>query len=172
MRTMISEPELVCEKCGAPLSVTGKAEEAPDPVRPLLCVLCAAHDQEAGPRRARGANRAAILLCVGLFVLVISAAADWLAFGSSEGFGWKQLLGLGMAGILLLIGALVRIPTLSVIGLFIGLLSVLADWLGFGNAEGFGWQQMAGCALGAALMALGLVFARAVGSDRTAEEHR
>jgi hypothetical protein len=105
-------------------------------------------------------------------VLVTSAAADWFAFGSSEGFGWKQLLGLGLAGILLLIGALVRIPALSVIGLFIGLLTVLADWLGFGNAEGFGRQQMAGCALGAALMALGLVFARAVGSGRTAEGHR
>jgi len=162
---MISEPELVCEKCGAPLSVTGADKEAPDPTMPLLCVLCAADDQQAGPRRARGANRAAILLCVGLFVLVISAAADWLAFGSSEGFGWQQLLGLGLAGILLLIGAVVRIPTLSVIGLFIGLLTVLADWLGLGNAPGFGWHQVSGSLLGAALIAAGLVVARTMARD-------
>ena len=102
-------------------------------------------------------NRAAILMSVGLFVLVVSALADVLAFGSHAGFGWRRGLGLGFAGVLVLTGAMMRISTLFAIGLIIGLLTLLADWLGFGDAPGFGWQQTLGSLLGAALIAMGLL---------------
>jgi hypothetical protein len=106
-------------------------------------------------------NVAAVLFSTGAFVLLVSLLADWLAFGSSSGFGYKQFLGLGVAGILVLLGALMRIPTMFVIGLIVGVLALLADWLGFGNATGFGWQQITGVALGCCLLACGAISARA-----------
>ena len=143
-----------------PLIVQGADQEAAAPLVPVLCPSCAEADQDLRASPGRGLNRAAILISVGLFVLALSVLADLLAFGSGEGFGWKQILGFGIAGVLVLTGAMVRIPTLLVIGLIIGSLSVLADWLGFGNVEGFWWQQILGSLLGLLLIAAGITLAR------------
>jgi hypothetical protein len=45
-----------------------------------------------------------------------------------------------------------------------GIVTLLADWLGFGNAEGFGRHQMMGCLLGAGLTASGIFLAWREGS--------
>ena len=158
---MANKPKLVCEACGAPLAVSGAGQDAPGPASPpLLCAGCAQSHEALRVAPGQGVNRAAILMSVGLFVLALSGLADVLAFGSHEGFGWRQGLGLGLAGVLVLTGAMMRIQTLFVIGLIIGLLTLLADWLGFGDAPGFGWQQISGSLLGAALIVIGLLVGR------------
>ena len=99
-------------------------------------------------------------------VLTLSIAADTLAFGGSEGFGWRQQIGLILAAAVLLMGALARSATLAVVGLVGCGLSFLADSLGFGSGEGFGNQQISGVLLGATLIVIGPVLSR-----RRAKEH-
>jgi len=141
-----------CERCGAPLPDDGEPPAAPDGSGWRLCAHCAGERRRARPPALRGLNLAAIVLSIGAFVLLLSVFADWLGFGRSEGFGRRQELGLGLAALLLVIGALLRVATISVIALAIGGLTLLADWLGFGNAPGFGAQQRAGCVVGALLL--------------------
>ncbi len=103
---------------------------------------------------------AAVVIAVGIYVLSISALADFLEFGSSAGFGLVQRAGLIVAGIILLLGAIAKAPTLLTIGFITAVLDVLADWLAFGSSEGFGWQQRTGTALGLAMILGGVAVFR------------
>jgi hypothetical protein len=170
---MVSDnDERVCRRCGAPLTPADAKPQPPGAIETSLCPQCASDAASARSLQRGGLNAAAVLLSVGAFVLFMSALADWFAFGSAEGFGWKQLLGLGLGGILFLTGAVTRVPTLFVIGLIFGLLALLADWLGFGSAPGFGWHQISGCVLGGVLITLGLLRARrSDGGRRSGNRH-
>jgi hypothetical protein len=119
------------------------------------CASCAGEMGLVMSTDVRISNLAAFLLLSGLHVLMISLLADELAFGSANRFGWQQIAGLALAGILLLTGAIVRTPVLMAIGLVISLFTFFADWLGFGSSEGFGWQQVTGTCLGVLLVASG-----------------
>ena len=59
----------------------------------------------------------------------------------------------GYEWILLAIGGVLM---LVVIGVFIGSVTLLADFLAFGSHPGFGTQQMIGSAIGAVILAVGL----------------
>jgi uncharacterized membrane protein len=61
---------------------------------------------------------------------------------------------------LVLTAALIRVPTLMVIGLLTGSLTILADMFRFGQEQGFGWHQMLGTILGITLLAAGLLESR------------
>jgi hypothetical protein len=130
-----------------------------------LCLRCADVEENVVPPRERRLNVPILVTTVGLLVLVISVFADPLGFGSSEGFGWQQSTGVALAVILALTGAIMLIPTLLVVGLITGGVTLLADWLRFGSAEGFGWQQILGSALGVLLIAIGLLVARSMSKD-------
>lgn len=106
--------------------------------------------------RGRKIDIAVAMFCIGPYVLLISLFADVLGFGSAQGFGWQQWMGVLIAGAIGLAGAIVRAPTLWTIGMFVGGVTVLADWLGLGSAPGFGWQQVLGSALGVALILIGV----------------
>ena len=97
-----------------------------------------------------------ILISVGLFVFAVSSLADFLKFGSGEGFGWKQEAGLALAGMLALTGSFVGVLMLIVIGIVIGTLTLLADLLAFGSNAGFGIQQLLGSLFGLAVTVTGL----------------
>jgi len=97
-----------------------------------------------------------VLIGVGLFAFSVSAFADVLQFGTSEGFGWQQDVGLALAAMLTLTGSLFGVLMLVVIGVFIGSVTLLADFLAFGSHPGFGTQQMIGSAIGAVILAAGL----------------
>lgn len=161
----MSESMPVCEKCGGPAIVHIRSEAGEYPDMHHFCMGCAALEESAAPVRSRRRNEGAVLIAVGLFTFLLSVFADQLKFGRSEGFGWKQFVGAWIGMILVGVGAIMRIATVLVIGLIFTLLTVLADWLGFGSKAGFGWQQMCGTALGAGLAAAGLVLA---GRRRTA----
>ena len=163
----VSEPKPVCENCGGPAVVHIRNEAAGVVVVRHLCLLCADAEDHAAPARERELNFPVALITVGLIILLMSTFADVLAFGSSAGFGWQQWSGIALAGVLALAGAIMQIPTLLLIGLITGAVTVLADWLAFGSAEGFGWQQMLGSALGAALIAVALTIARAMAREQS-----
>ena len=125
-----------------------------------LCNLCAnTHDsamRDATHRRGRGV----VLILVGSFVLFISLFADQLAFGHSDGFGWRQAAGLGVACLVFLIGTLVRVPALIVSGVAIGGVALLADWMQLGAMEGFGRQQTLGVMFGSLMILGGIMVSR------------
>ena len=101
-------------------------------------------------------DNSTIVICVGFLVVFVSALADVLKFGSSVGFGWQQLIGCVIGGVLLVIGALIGAATLMVFGVITGLVAVLADLLHFGSSAGFGWQQLAGVIAGMLLTVVGV----------------
>ncbi len=118
-----------------------------------FCMSCADANDAGPPRPESALNFSAVFAAIGWFVLVISVFADQFHFGKSPGFGPWQTTGLGIGLVLVLTAAIVRISTLSIIGLCLIGLTLAADWVGFGNADGFGPQQWAGVAVALALLA-------------------
>ncbi len=161
-----------CEKCGAPALVTIANEGSSMPstattqetqgaaTMRYLCLRCADDEELSRQKRDASLNYSAILISVGLVSLFLSVFADWLGFGRSEGFGWKQDIGLVAAAVLVLTAAIVRIPTMLIIGVFTGALSILADLFQFGHERGFGWHQMMGTAFGIVLIGAGILESR------------
>ena len=150
----------ICETCGLPAVVHINSGAYAGPRMRHFCFGCADTEDMRAASRKRGLDLGAVIAVVGLMMLAISLLADLLAFGSSEGFGWWQLLGVALAGVMVLIGAAMWVPTLLAVGLIGVAMAVLADWLAFGNAEGFGWQQAFGCMVGVGLAFGGLEWAR------------
>ncbi len=148
-------PKPVCERCGRPAIVHISTGEASGSGMRHLCLECADREDIAVRRQERGLNHAAILIVAGLIVLVISLFADVLRWGEGEAFGYKQMAGLVLAGGGVLVGAVTRIPTLFVVGLLVGGLTLSADYIGFGKSPGFGLEQVAGTAVGILLAAAG-----------------
>ena len=146
----------MCERCGLPASVHITNEEGQAVTCRHLCLQCAADEDVVIPTRERALNRAVVLIAFGLAVLLLSLLADPLSFGRCEGFGWKQFTGVGIGAVLTVVGAMLQIRVLFLLGLMMAALAVLADWLGFGSAEGFGSHQITGTVLGALLVAFGL----------------
>ena len=145
-----------CDRCGQRAIVHISAFPGNARLVRHFCLACADDEVYRAAIRQQRVNFSAVILCVGLIVLVLSLSADVLAFGNSEGFGWQQRTGWAIGAALFLIGAIVRVGTLVVIGLFAGTLALLADWLAFGSGQGFGRQQFAGVLLGIAVSVLGL----------------
>lgn len=158
MEPVVSQPE--CERCGVPALVHIRTESAGVAAVRHLCLKCADLEHEASQAIPLAPNVAAILIVVGALVALISAFADPLGFGGAAGFGWQQWSGILIAGILVLAGAIVQAPTLPILGLLVGMVTLLADWLGLGSAAGFGWQQGLGVAVGVALILLGFGLTR------------
>ncbi len=50
-------------------------------------------------------QRAVVLLVVGGLLVLVSAAADRLGMGGAPGFGWKQIVGVGLGVVLVVAGA-------------------------------------------------------------------
>lgn len=152
-------PKAICERCGKPAIVHITNDESGSPGIRHLCLDCAEAQADL-PHAEPGLNFSALLISVGLFVLAISVFAEVLGFGSDEGFGWQQLVGLTVAGVLVLSGATIRIPTIVAIGLMIGGITILADYMDIGGKEGFGYKQIIGAALGGLLALAGVLFGR------------
>ena len=156
----MAQAKPLCDKCGAPALVNIKSEDANGLTVRHLCLACADVEEIARTRPQPSLNYSAILISVGLVVLILSACADWLAFGDSSGFGWKQDTGVLLAVVLILIASIVRISTLMVIGLLTAMLTILADLFQFGHDKGFGSHQIIGVVLGLVMIVAGILDAR------------
>ncbi len=150
----------ICETCGVPAVVHINSGASAGPRMRHLCFGCADREDMSAGSCKRRLNPGAVLAAVGLMMLVISLLADYLAFGGSEGFGWRQLLGVALAGVMILIGAAIWVPTLLAVGLIGAVMTILADRLAFGSSDGFGWQQILGCLVGVCLSFGGIDLAR------------
>ena len=148
-----------CERCGQPAIVHITSEGNAGGVR-HLCLDCADREDAMVRRVERGLNHAAILIVTGLMGLFISVFADVLNWGEGQAFGYKQLVALVLAGGGVLVGAVTRIPTLYVVGVITGGLTLVADWVQFGKSPGFGWEQMTGTVIGILLIIAGVGLAR------------
>ncbi len=151
----------ICQECGGDADVHVTDIVAGERVVYHLCEMCADEfrfDQPTGRKRS---GWAAIFITFGAMTTLLSVFADPLALGTSETFGWKQRTALIAAGILVLLGAVVRAQTLFMIGTFWAALALLADWLHLGSDPGFGLQQITGMILGLIAMFIGAMIARA-----------
>ena len=149
----------VCDVCGAPAIthisniVRGKLQMR------HFCATCT-DALDAVPVSGRRRGQGSILILMGSFVAILSLFADWFAFGRSAGFGWRQMMGMGLAGLIFLLGAIIRVPALIITGAAMGMLTLLADQLGFGSNPGFGWHQRIGTVIGLTMILAGLLVAR------------
>ena len=160
----MTESKRVCEVCGRSATVhVSNVVGGVSTMRHFCedCVDVACIDAPNPPRQWAAA---AVLGSIGLVVLLLSVFADWLRLGSAAGFGWYQQTGVVVGAVVLLLGAVARVPTLLILGMFACVLSILADWFAFGSAEGFGWQQILGTALGALLIIAALIVSRSKAS--------
>jgi hypothetical protein len=157
VRRGMSGSRAICERCGEPANIHITSERTGAMGMRHLCLRCVEIEPAVRQRRKRAFNAGAAVMCIGAMVLFISLFADQLAFGQSQGFGQWQIFGVLMAAALVGVGAVMRIPTLMVVGLSEGCLSSLADWLDFGSSPGFGRSQWAGSILGGVLIGVGLV---------------
>jgi hypothetical protein len=148
----------MCETCGKPAIVHVASEAGGLGTLRHFCINCALA-QESHARMTRSElNKDAIVILFGVALLSLSVLADWLELGKSQGWGYRQFIGLGMGLALVGTGAALRAMTVMFTGLvFVGL-TVLADWLGLGSG-GFGWQQITGTVVGAICIMTGVLLA-------------
>lgn len=125
-----------------------------------LCLACADAEETARPSRERRLNHAAVIMAIGAIIVLLSVFADVLRFGQAGGFGWKQSFGILVAGVVSLCALLMRVPTLLVVGLIAGGLSMIADHIEYGKGPGFGSNQTIGVVIGLGVLFLGLLLLR------------
>lgn len=159
-----------CDRCGTPAARYVVNDGSGTLTTRYVCLRCLDAEQQAASVQRRGLNHSAVVMVIGAHILFLSLTADWFPVGASEGFGWRQASGVLLGIAVVFCGALIRIPTLLVIGGGIGGISLLADWLELGGAEGFGTQQRLGTAIGAAMLLVGTAMhwgTRAIRSRRS-----
>lgn len=156
----MSSTKSKCEICGEPAIVHIATDDGTASLIRHFCIACAEQENIRADRHERFIDHGTVFVVVGLYILLLSALADLFSFGASEGFGYKQIAGVLIAITLFGVGGALRIPTLAFIGFFTGSITVLADWVGFGQHPGFGYQQILGSVLGLGLMVAGLTVAR------------
>lgn len=97
------------------------------------------------------------MVAIGLFLLTLSILADWLRLGHARGFGSWQIAAILLAVVVISSGSMIRISSLSVLGLCVLILTLAADFLGLDGKNGFGIHQTAGLILACVLIALGIL---------------
>jgi len=147
---MSADTKRACNCCGEYF------DESTDARHPT----CPACRQKYGDATRPNVASAAVMLVVGSYTLLLSLTADWLSIGINVGFGWRQWMGLLLAFVLVISGALTRVTAILVMGLLIGGVTILADVLKLGDSSGFGWQQIAGAVIGLIMIGLGVVRGR------------
>ena len=156
----MTDTKHICERCKAPALVHITTDDGNGMTVHHFCLKCADEEPLVPRLIDNRVNYAAILIVTGLLVLLISVGADVLAFGSGAGFGWQQWCGIVLGCLLLITGAISRVSTLLVIGLITIIITLLADWLGFGDTSGFGIHQISGTLMGVVMIVAGLMIGR------------
>ena len=155
-----TDSDSACERCGAPANVHISDVTRGEARIRNFCTGCVDEIERRRTAYRHRTGEAVTLIVFGFIVLGLSVLADFLPLGGAEGFGWRQWEGVGIGGILVLLGAVIRARSILLIGIIMTTLSLLADLLAFGSSEGVGAQQMFGSVLGICVVALGLWLAR------------
>lgn len=129
-----------CECCGAPAKVHVMHEIGSPGSAHHFCMRCA-EGCDDNLTQSDSLNHSAVLVVIGFFLLTTSILADWLQLGHRHGFGAWQVASMMLAVVVISSGALVRISSLSVLGLCLLLVTLAADYLGLDGRTGFGVRQ-------------------------------
>jgi hypothetical protein len=121
-----------------------QAEQARDEVRPL----------------AEGLAR--LLVYGGVLLALLTATADYLAISGRSGFGWRQITGVEVGFLAIVLGLALRKGLLGMAGLFLLVLSIGADLLHIGHFPGLGWRSHVGFVVATALLVGGFFWHRAL----------
>ncbi|HYN04462.1 MAG TPA: hypothetical protein VE359_18580 [Vicinamibacteria bacterium] len=152
-----------CPVCGTDSLVT-ILREGDDGERQLrqFCRECARRgDSEVRSRQPRiAASFAAPLTWSGILLLALALTADYLSISGRSGFGWRQVTGAELGFLCVVLGVLLQRAFVGTAGLFLLVLSLLADLLALGHAPGPGWRMRAALVAGTVLVAAGLFLRR------------
>jgi hypothetical protein len=155
-----------CTVCGTDSLVT-ILREGDDGDRQLrqFCRECARRaDFEARRRQPRiTAGLAAPLTWAGIFLVALALTADYLSISGRSGFGWRQITGAELGFLCVVLGVLLQRAFVGTAGLFLLVLSLLADLLALGHAPGAGWRTKAALLAGTVLVAAGLTLRHLLG---------
>ena len=152
-----------CPACGTDSLVTVLREgDDGERVMRQYCPECARRHQAEETRRRRqiAASVASPVTYSGLLLVMLALTADYLAISGRSGFGWRQITGAEVGVLCVVLGLMLRRALLGTAGLYLLVLSLLADLLAVGHAPGAGWRTKAALAAGTVLLATGLYLRR------------
>ena len=155
----------VCPDCGANLVTVVSGARGGDAELRQFCRECERRRAERARAELRPIFRAVagLLLYGGLLLALLTALADHLAISGRPGFGWRQLLGAEQGFLVIALGVLLRRGLVTMIGVFLFVLSLGADLLEVGRAPGLGWRSYAAFVCAAAMVSAGAAWRRALG---------
>lgn len=168
---------LKCDACGSSATVSmldGYANGLPRMRH--FCAICDQRNceaEQAAAQAPRMSETLGNLLIVGGAVLgFLAAAADTVSLRPTGGFGFWQQTGSLICVAFVALGTVLRIGTLSIIGL-LGLgVSLLADVIGPVGEAGLGWKQEAAILFAAMFVVAGLYLQRRSRIARDRRESR
>ncbi len=154
-----------CPACGTdslvPVLVEGQGGER------VLRRFCRECERRVAARTRAGQYEAAIAVArlvvyAGLGLGLLAFVADYLGLSGQAGFGWRQVTGTELGFLVLALGVLNRRPLVGVIGLFVLVVSLGADYFSLGRAPGIGWREEIALAVATVLVLGGLLWRRAL----------
>jgi hypothetical protein len=152
-----------CPVCGTDSVETVLREEG-DGERVLhpCCRECARRQESEEEYRQRrmAASLVTPVSYVGLLLVLLALVADYLAISGRPGFGWRQMIGAEVGLLCVFLGLMLRRAFLGTAGLYLLVLSLLADLLKVGHVPGAGWRAQAALGVGTAMLAAGLYLRR------------
>jgi hypothetical protein len=105
---------------------------------------------------------ARVLVYAGVALGLLALVSPYLGMQGHPGFGWRQITGTEIGFLVLALGMLNGRPLPSVIGLFLFVLSLGADFFEIGRSPGIGWRKQIALAVATALILGGSLWGRAL----------
>ncbi len=154
-----------CPQCGSDaLATVVRTDASGEKQLRTYCRACQARlaEQDRNELRWLGTMFARLLVYGGIVLAVLTVTADHLNISGHSGIGWRQITGVEVGCMAILLGLLARRHFVSVAGLFLLLLSIGADLLRVGHAPGFGWRSRTSFILATAMLVGGILWRRAL----------
>jgi hypothetical protein len=154
-----------CSECGSEaLATVVRTDTSGERQLRTYCQACQARlaEEDRNELRWLGAMVARLLVYGGIVLAVLTLSADYLHISGHSGIGWRQITGVEIGCIAVLLGLLARRHFVAVSGLFLLLLSIGADLLRVGHAPGFGWRERMSFVVATAMLVGGILWRRAL----------
>ena len=154
-----------CTRCGSDaLATVVRTDGGGEKQLRTYCRACLERVAEAERNELRwlGAMLARLFVYGGIVLAVLAVSADYLHISGGRGIGWRQITGVEIGCIAVLLGLLARRHFVAVAGLFLLVLSIGADLLRVGHAPGFGWRSRLSFIVATAMLVGGILWRRAL----------
>jgi len=154
-----------CPRCGSEsLATVVRTDDSGETQLRTYCKACQERlaEEDRNELRWLGAMVARLLVYGGIVLAALSLSADYLHISGRTGIGWRQITGVDVGCIAVLLGLLARRHFVAVAGLFLVVLSIGADLLHVGHAPGFGWRSRTSFLVATAMLVGGILWRRAL----------